>query len=432
MAFRERCPIARLPQELVDETVAHFQDDVASLSACAHIGYAWLSSSRAHLFRDVRLHPGDYDKPAETLGVMAKAIGRRTFVKSLTLSVVKRQTTASVDIQQVDIDPSFLASVLRYTPCVRTISFDRCLLLTSSVHTPALHSTLKSLQLLAISPPTTYDFRISLAQTLAFFQYTPTNRLEIHAYSFREIKYESTSLLKLGTAWKLGPPFSLRPAEADALCRWVVETVIVSGIWLLMGIKESLKPMLEGPRRVALCVGRLTAIGSPVLDDFWREVGPKITDLELEVEYKLDVPGIDVSRRWRNFRHCRALRSLTFPVSPYSTLATGYRNVLEALANGPVSMEQVILELQVRRDRDVSVANQLRVWDDRMDWTLLENTLTHFRDVKMLKFIVRHTAGEMYKNMDLFRTKVESLVALRLPGLHHAGKTCVEIGSTRL
>ena len=141
-------------------------------------------------------------------------------------------------------------------------------------------------------------------------------------------------------------------------------------------------------------------------------------------EFILHAPT--ASRRWRNFGHCRSLRSLTFPVSPYSTLATGYHNLFDALTHAPRSMNQITLELHTRHVHDVSIENQLRVWDDRMGWRLLKDTLSQFEDLGTLRFVVKYTAGATDTHLELFRSEVEKLVALRLPDIYRTGKICVE------
>lgn len=46
-----------LPQEVFDDIINHFHDDIQSLQACALVSPFWLSSARVHLFYRVDLNP---------------------------------------------------------------------------------------------------------------------------------------------------------------------------------------------------------------------------------------------------------------------------------------------------------------------------------------------------------------------------------------
>ncbi|KAF8159464.1 hypothetical protein B0H34DRAFT_796708 [Crassisporium funariophilum] len=53
-----------LPQEIFDNIIDHFHDDIPSLQACAAVSQAWLSSARAHLFHRVSLLPPKHTRGA--------------------------------------------------------------------------------------------------------------------------------------------------------------------------------------------------------------------------------------------------------------------------------------------------------------------------------------------------------------------------------
>ena len=445
MAGGGRSSLSLIPQELIDEIVGYLSGRPADLSACALIGPPWLSPSRTYLFRHVHLHPADYKQSEETLRLLAGVLGQRNIVQSLTFSTVTRRPGAPYNALPVDVCRKFVASILQLMPRVKTITFDRSLLSQSPPDSGTPIASIAALKQLNIIPPTSYDFRAALANTLAFFQHTPTDQLEVRVPTLSEAYHDTNSLLNLGIAWKLGPQLVLPAEVVDALRRWEVGTVIVPYLWLLVGAKESLAYILDGNHRTTLCVGRLNSLVSVIVDDFWQEVGPKISHVVLELEYQLETFGqngetslircilptlpnvftIIGPRPWRNAVHCTSLRAVTLRAAPHSTLEIGYRNLFDALLYGPISVKRIYFELQVRRTRDMPAADQLRTWEDRMDWERLRKAVARLQHLEMLVFIVQSAEREVQENVEPFYVEIRSIVARRLAKLQDAGQISV-------